>query len=58
MRFGGRRVRQSDAEKEGVDRNTFQVIKGRIQKNGKINLNTGAVRRLIEAVMGKYEASK
>jgi hypothetical protein len=53
MGFGGRRVRQSEAEKAGVDRKTFQGINGRIRKNRKINLNTGEVRRLIEVLWKK-----
>jgi hypothetical protein len=37
-------MRQCDEEKAGVDRKIFQRSKGWVQKNGRINLKTGAVR--------------
>ncbi|MGA2913114.1 MAG: hypothetical protein ABSE07_06325 [Methanoregula sp.] len=40
-------IRQCDAEKAGVDRKTFQRMKGRIRKNNHINLKTKAARRLV-----------
>jgi len=39
---------QSKAEALGVSRSRFQGIKQRIRENGDLNLNTSAVRRLIQ----------
>ncbi|AFV22388.1 DNA-directed DNA polymerase B [Methanolobus psychrophilus R15] len=39
---------QTEAEAQGISRSRFQGIKQRIRDNGDINLNTPAVRRLVE----------
>ena len=40
---------QKEAERLGVGRSTFQDIKKKIRVNGKLNLNTPAVKRLMRS---------
>ncbi|NPE30529.1 hypothetical protein HNV12_21765 [Methanococcoides sp. SA1] len=42
---------QKEAERLGVGRGTFQGIKKRIREGGKLNLNTSAVRTLINYLL-------
>lgn len=46
-------IRQSDNEKAGIDRKTFQRIKARIRKDGTNNLSTRAVKRLLRGITRK-----
>ncbi len=39
---------QTEAEVMGVSRSRFQGIKQRIRENGDLNLNTPAVKRLVD----------
>lgn len=41
---------QKEAERLGVGRNTFQGIKKRLKESGKLNLNTTAVKKLLNII--------